>query len=94
MEELIKKLKEAGKLEVLKSEEELRAAVKELGYSDEDFEKMLTEVSLADDVLEQVAGGYGPGPNTKDEWEDLLNNGSWTPLERVIIEAAASRAKK
>ena len=57
MEELIKKLKDAGKMEAIKSGEELFAAAKELGYSDEDLKKMSTEVPLDDDALDQVAGG-------------------------------------
>ena len=57
MEELIKKLKEAGKLETIKSEEDLRAAAKELGYSDEDIDNCMSEIPLDDDALEQAAGG-------------------------------------
>ena len=57
MEELIKKLKEAGKLEAIKSEEDLRAAAKELGYSDEDVDNFMSELPLDDDDLEQAAGG-------------------------------------
>ena len=57
MEELIKKLKEAGKLETIKSEEDLRAAAKELGYSDEDIDNFMSELSLDDDALEQASGG-------------------------------------
>ena len=58
MEELIKKLSDAGKLETIKSEEDLRAAAKELGYSDEDIDQCMSELPLDDDVLEQAAGGY------------------------------------
>ena len=57
MEELIKKLADAGKLETIKSEEDLRAAAKELGYSDEDIDNFMSELPLDDDALEQAAGG-------------------------------------
>ena len=57
MEELIKKLKEAGKLETIKSEEDLRAAAKELGYSDEDLDNFMSELPLDDDALERAVGG-------------------------------------
>ena len=63
MEELIKKLKDAGKMEAIKSGEELFAAAKELGYSDEDLKKMSTEVPLDDDALDQVAGGTAYDPD-------------------------------
>lgn len=58
MEELIKKLEDAGKLETIKSEDELRAAAKELGYSDKDLDNFMSELPLDDDVLEEVAGGF------------------------------------
>ena len=57
MEELIKKLADTGKLETIKTEEELRAAAKELGYSDEDIDNFMSEIPLDDDALEQAAGG-------------------------------------
>lgn len=59
MEELIKKLKDTGKLEALKSEDGLRTAAKELGYSDADIDKLISEYDIPLDVeaLEKVAGG-------------------------------------
>ena len=57
MEELIKKLKDAGKLETIETEEDLRTAAKELGYSDEDLDNFMSELPLDDDALEQAAGG-------------------------------------
>ena len=57
MEELIKKLADAGKLETIKTEEELRAAAKELGYSDEDMDNFMSELPMDDDALERAAGG-------------------------------------
>lgn len=77
MEELIRKLKDTGKLETIKTGKELGAAAKELGYSDEDFKKMLTEIPLADDVLDQVAGGSDP--NQTFDYDD----GPWT-LEEIL----------
>ena len=58
MEELIKKLKDAGKLETIETEEDLRTAAKELGYSDEDVDDFMSELPLDDDALDQAAGGY------------------------------------
>ena len=58
MEELIKKLKDAGKLETIETEEDLRTAAKELGYSDEDVDDFMSELPLDDDALDQAAGGF------------------------------------
>lgn len=72
MEELIKKLKEAGKKEALESEEALKTAAKELGYSDEQLDKMLSGIDLPLDAsaLDKVAGGLPrPLPPTVDEVE-------------------------
>ena len=72
LEELIKKLQDAGKKEALESEEALRTAAKELGYSDEQSDKMLAEVDIPLDAstLDKVAGGLPrPLPPTVDEAE-------------------------
>ena len=61
MNELVKKLMEAGKQEALKSEETLRAAAKELGASDAEIDaciKALGGFPLDDGALEQASGGY------------------------------------
>lgn len=72
MEELAKKLKDTGKLETVKSEEDLRAVAKELGYSDEDVDKLKStcEVPLDDDALDHVAGGQ-----SDSEWWLKLSAG-------------------
>ena len=60
MNELVKKLMEAGKQEALNSEETLRAAAKELGASDGEIAACIEELGgfpLDDSALEQVGGG-------------------------------------
>lgn len=60
MNELVKKLMEAGKQEALNSEETLRAAAKELGASDAEIDACIEELGgfpLDDSALEQVGGG-------------------------------------
>lgn len=62
MEELIKKLQDAGKEDALQNEESLRAAMKELGYSDEEINGAVSEMDfpLDENELEEVAGGRAP----------------------------------
>ena len=72
MEELIKKLADAGKVETIKSEEDLRAAAKELGYSDEDIDNCMSELPLDDDALERAAGGF-QNPLI-DLYQELMRN--------------------
>lgn len=62
MEELIKKLQDAGKEDALQAEDALRAAMKELGYSDEEIDSAVSEIdfSLDESELVEVAGGRSP----------------------------------
>lgn len=62
MEELIKKLQDAGKEDALQNEEALRAAMKEMGYSDDEIDSAVSEIDfpLDESDLEEVAGGRAP----------------------------------
>lgn len=62
MEELIKKLQDTGKADALQNEDALRAAMKELGYSDGEIDSAVSEMDfrLDDNALEEVAGGRSP----------------------------------
>lgn len=59
MDELIKKLQDAGKEDALQTEDALRNAMKELGYSDEEINGAVSEIDfpLDENELEEVAGG-------------------------------------
>lgn len=60
MKELMKKLMEAGRQDALNSLEELTAAAKELGYSEQEIQKALEDFDgfpLDDEDLEEIAGG-------------------------------------
>lgn len=62
MEELMKRLQDAGKEDALQNEDALRAAMKELGYSDGEIDGAVSEIDfpLDDGALEEVAGGRAP----------------------------------
>lgn len=62
MNELIKRLQDAGKEDALQNEESLREAMKELGYSDEEIDSAVSETDfpLDESELEEVAGGRAP----------------------------------
>ena len=62
MEELIKKLQDEGKEDALHTEDTLRAAMKELGYSAEEIDSAVSEIDfpLDDSALDEVAGGRAP----------------------------------
>lgn len=74
MKEILKKLIEGGKKDALNSLEEMTAAAKELGYSEEEVEKALEDFSgfpIDDDDLIEITGG---GPIPQPQFFGYKNN--------------------
>ena len=80
--EIIKKMMENGKKEILVSAENLRKALAEQGCAPEEIESALAEfpeLPLEDDALDAVAGGIDPripeGGNTERKREEEKRKG-------------------
>ncbi len=68
MKELFEKLIAAGKADALESLESMKKAAAELGYTEEQIEKALSDFDgfpIDDDALSEIAGGR-PRPSYKD----------------------------
>ena len=62
MKEILRKLIEGGKKDALNSLEEMTAAAKELGYSEDEVEKALEDFNgfpIDDEDLMEITGGGG-----------------------------------
>ena len=86
MQELMKKLMEAGKTEAFDSMEALSAAAKEMGYTDEQIDKAMEDFDgfpLDDDDLDEIAGGYPPAWKLNTTYRDGEKLPSWLWEHRI-----------
>lgn len=76
MKEIFKKLQEAGRKDAFDSLENLTAAAKDLGYTEEQLDEALDGFKgfpLDDDDLEEITGGFGIAVSITNTSKNLID---------------------